>query len=285
MFRVGVHTSITGSIDLSVERAITNRYTTFQIFTRNPRGWNYTALSKEESKGFREKLSKTNIRPVVVHMPYLPNLASPKNDVYLKSKESLKVELKRCSTLGIPYLVTHTGSHLGKGKDKGFRKIISALNESLGEDDGTVTVLLENTAGTRNSIGASFQDIQYILEHITVSDRVAICFDTCHAFAAGYDLRSDKAVKATMNEFDQIIGIKNLKIIHINDSKGDLNSHIDRHEHIGLGRIGRNGFKAFISYGNLKYLPFILETPIDSIGNDKSNIEEIKCIAYESGIT
>lgn len=286
MFRVGVHVSIAGSIDLAVDRALTLGCTSFQMFTRNPRGWRYSPLPGEDVRRFREKLSKVDIEPVVAHMPYLPNLASPKDEVYMKSIESLKAELARCALLDVPFLVTHLGSHLGSGREKGFGRIIAAVNECLEEDQGKVTLLLENTAGTKNSIGSSFQDIQYILERITVGDRVAVCFDTCHAFAAGYDLRSEEAVEAVMEEFDDIIGVDRIKVIHANDSKGDLGSRIDRHEHIGLGKMGRSGFKAVISYNNFKYLPYILETPVDSRRSDRENIEELKRIAVEMvGVT
>jgi deoxyribonuclease-4 len=278
MFRVGVHVSIAGSIDLAVDRAVDNGCTTFQIFTRNPRRWKYIPLSQEQIQLFKEKLSKVDIKPIVAHMPYLSNLASPNNDIYVKSKKSLKIEIDRCSTLNIPFLVTHLGSHLGKGKEEGIKRVTAAINESLEEIEGKEILLLENTSGTQNSIGGTFQDIQRILEQVTVPDRTAICFDICHAFAAGYDLRSEETVESTMNEFDRLIGLKRLKVIHANDSKGDLGSHIDRHEHIGLGKIGRRGFKAIISYNNFKYLPYVLETPVNSKRSDKDNLEEMKRI-------
>ncbi len=217
-------------------------------------------------------------------MPYLSNLASPRKDVYLKSKESLKSELQRCSLLDIPFLVTHLGSHLGKGKEKGFNRIIDAINESLEENDGRVTLLLENTSGSGNSIGANFHDIQHILKGITVPDRIAVCFDTCHAFVAGYDLRSDETVESTMSEFDRLIGLTRLKVVHANASKGELGSQLDRHEHIGLGKIGRRGFKALLSYNKFKYLPFILETPVNSIRDDRENIMEMKRLAISERI-
>ncbi len=229
-------------------------------------------------------MSRIDISPIVAHMPYLPNPASPRDDVYLRSKESLKAELARCSALDIPFLVTHLGSHLGEGKEGGFDRIVAAVNESLEEDDGKVTLLLENTAGTKNSMGTTFQDIQSILERMTTPDRVAVCFDTCHAFAAGYDLKSEDAVESTMNDFNRVIGINRLKVIHLNDSKGDLDSNIDRHEHIGLGKIGREGIRAMISYNNFKYLPFILETPVDSRTSDRENLEEVSRIAAEIGV-
>ncbi|MGC8961171.1 MAG: deoxyribonuclease IV, partial [Candidatus Bathyarchaeia archaeon] len=211
--------------------------------------------------------------------PYLPNLASPRDEVYVKSIESLKAELARCHKLNIPFLVTHLGSHLGSGREEGLKRFVAAVDECLEEDQGKVTLLLENTAGTRNSIGAYFQDLQYILEGASVGDRLAVCLDTCHAFAAGYDLRSEDSVEAVMEEFDNLIGLDRIRLIHANDSKRGLGSKIDRHEHIGLGKIGRKGFKAIISYNNFKSLPYILETPVDPRRSDGENLEELKRIA------
>jgi deoxyribonuclease-4 len=285
MFRVGMHISIAGSIDLAVDRALRLGCTSFQIFTRNPRGWRCSPLTEEGIQRFRMKLSKADLKPVIAHMPYLPNLASPRDDVYVKSIESLRNELARCHILNIPFLVTHLGSHLGGGKEIGFKRIIAAIDECLEDDPGEVTLLLENTAGAGNSMGASLQDLQCILEGAAMGDRLGVCFDTCHAFAAGYDLRSEEAVEALMEEFDDAIGVNRIKVIHANDSKGGLGSNMDRHEHIGLGKIGRGGFKAVISYGNFKYLPYILETPIDSRRSDRENLEEFKGIAAAAGAT
>ncbi|MEM3108454.1 MAG: deoxyribonuclease IV [Candidatus Bathyarchaeia archaeon] len=283
MFRVGMHMSIAGSIDLAVDRALSLGCTTLQIFTRNPRGWRYNPLPEGDILRFREKLSRADLKPVVAHMPYLPNLASPRDEVYLRSVESLKAELERCHALNIPFLVTHLGSHLGSGREKGLERFVAAVDGCLEGERGGVTLLLENTAGTRNSIGAYFQDLQYILERSAVGDRLAVCLDTCHAFAAGYDLRSEESVEAVMEEFDRLIGLDRIRLIHANDSKGGLGSKVDRHEHIGLGRIGREGFKAVISYNKFKYLPYILETQIDSRRNDRENLEEFRGIAAAAG--
>jgi len=276
--RLGLHISISGTIDKSVDRAYEKGCNTFQIFTRNPRGWRSRELREEEVEAFIEKVKAYGMDPVFGHMPYLPNLASPREDVYKKSVNSLISELNRCWKLKIPYLVTHLGSHLGAGKEEGFRRIINAINFAFSNDKGEVMLLLENTAGTKNSMGGAFEDIQYIIEHIEHADRVGVCFDTCHAFAAGYDLRTREALEETLKKFDEIIGFEKLKIVHLNDSKGDLGSRIDRHEHIGMGRIGEEGFKQILRSRLVEY-PLILETPIDKRRSDVENLNKVRELA------
>jgi len=276
--KLGLHISISGTIDKSVDRAYEKGCNTFQIFTRNPRGWRSRELREEEVEAFIEKVKAYGMDPVFGHMPYLPNLASPREDVYKKSVNSLISELNRCWKLKIPYLVTHLGSHLGAGKEEGFRRIINAINFAFSNDKGEVMLLLENTAGTKNSMGGAFEDIQYIIEHIEHADRVGVCFDTCHAFAAGYDLRTREALEETLKKFDEIIGFEKLKIVHLNDSKGDLGSRIDRHEHIGMGRIGEEGFKQILRSRLVEY-PLILETPIDKRRSDVENLNKVRELA------
>ena len=272
--KIGFHISIFGSIDASVERAIDLNCNTFQIFTRNPRQWFSKKLSLKTAKAFSSKVKKNRIQPVFAHMPYLPNLASARNIVYEKSVKNLIVELERCKQLNIPYLVTHLGSHLGEGKEKGFRKLINAINTGLSETNNGVTLLLENTAGTKNSMGSTFEDIQYIICKISNQKRIGLCFDTSHAFASGYDLRTKIAIDAMINDIEKLIGFDRVKLVHLNDSKGDLNSRIDRHEHIGLGKIGEEGFKHLLK-SRFSKLPLIMETPKDSRRDDKGNIKKV----------
>ena len=210
--KVGFHVSIAGSIDEAVDRAVAADYDTFQIFTKNPRVWRVPPLNPWEVARFRDKVKRYKIRPVFGHISYLPNLASSNTDVYVKSRKSLTTELKRCIELGIPYLVTHLGSHLGAGKTFGCERIIDAINSSFSKIDGEITLLLENTAGTRNSMGSSFVDIKKLVDGIIHSDRIGICFDTCHAFAAGYDLRTEQAVNSVIEQFDNVLGWKQLKL-------------------------------------------------------------------------
>jgi len=276
--RIGFHVSIYGSIDRAVDRAVELGCNTFQIFTRNPRQWKSTKLTSETAKAFSDKVKNYGMKPVFAHMPYLPNLASPRDEVYKKSVMTLTSELERCRRLEIPYLVTHLGSHLGAGMQTGFMRLINGINQAFNLTGGDVTLLLENTAGTRNSMGSTLEDIQHIIERLSNPERAGVCFDTCHAFAAGYDLRTWDSVEATVRKIDEIIGFEKLKLVHLNDSKGDFNSRIDRHEHIGMGKIGEEGFRNVLK-SRLGGLPLILETPKDARRNDVGNLRNVKELA------
>ena len=276
LIRLGLHVSISGTIDQAADRARELGCDTFQMFTRNPRGWKYKKLDREEVEEFRMKTSSYNLNPVVAHMPYLPNLSSPKKLVYNKSLKSLSAELGRCATLGIPYLVTHLGSHLGKGADLGLERIVGAVNQALAENEGDVMLLLENTAGTKNSMGSSFEDVKRILDSVERRKRVGVCFDTAHAYAAGYDLHTPQAVDNTLRKFDSVLGIDLLKVVHLNDSQVGLGSGRDRHEHLGLGYIGEEGFRALFRHEAVRNLPFIMETPIDDRRDEVSSMRKAR---------
>jgi deoxyribonuclease-4 len=225
-------------------------------------------------------MRKSQIWPVFIHTPYLLNLASPKEEVHQESVRVLQDEMRRAAELQVPCVVTHLGSHLGHGKAKGFKRIVAAINDSFSAVENDVVLLLENTAGLRNSMGSSFEDIEYIVSRIEDRKRLGICFDTCHAFAAGYDLVSSRAVEQTLRRFDDIIGLEEMKLVHLNDSKGSLNSRIDRHEHIGLGKIGDKGFRNIL-ISKLGQLPLILETPIDERRSDIENLRKVRELAQE----
>lgn len=276
MVKVGLHVSISGTIDQAVDRARELSCDTFQIFTRNPRGWKYKKLKEEEVDEFRRKLASDSLTPVTAHMPYLPNLSSPKKAIYNRSVRSLSAELQRCDALGIQYLVTHLGSHMGKGQDLGLERITGAINTAGAENPSNVMVLLENTAGTKNSMGSSFEDLKKILARIDDKRRVAICFDTAHAYAAGYDLHSPRGVEETLARFNSVLGFNILKVIHLNDSKVGLGSGRDRHEHIGMGYIGEKGFRAFLKHEAIQSLPFILETPIDDRRDELGDLKKVR---------
>jgi deoxyribonuclease-4 len=248
------------------------------MFSRNPRGWDSKKLASRTVESFRNKLRESGIWPVFIHAPYLLNLASPKDDVYVKSVNVLKDELHRALELGVPYVVTHLGSHLGYGKMEGFKRIAKAVNTSLSSVENGAILLLENTAGTKNSMGSTFEDIAHILSKIESSDRIGVCFDTSHAFAAGYDLVSRGAVEYTLQRLDKVVGLEKLRLVHLNDSKGALGSRIDRHEHIGMGMIGEQGFRNILQ-SRLRQLPLILETPIDDRRNDIGNLEKVRELA------
>jgi len=283
MLHVGVHVSIGGGVDKAVDRAYNYGATAFQIFTRNPRGWKYTPLKQEEITLFREKISRWGYREyAVAHMPYLPNLASPDDDIYEKSVESLKNEVERAGLLNIPYLVIHLGSHKGAGFEKGRSRLIKAVMKALDEVDNNVMILLENMAGQKNNMGSRFEEIGILLKDLeSYSDRIGVCFDTCHAFAAGYDLSTPEGVEKTIEEYETHIGFEWLKVIHLNDSRYELASGRDVHEHIGMGYIGINGFRAILTNKKIIKYPLILETPVDKRRGDLGNI---MMVWYLSGL-
>jgi deoxyribonuclease IV len=276
--KVGFHVSIAGGISNSVDNALKIGCNAFQIFSRNPRGWAVKPLEEEEAKKFQTKLANSKIQrgSVCVHIPYLPNLSSPNSELYNKSIDSLADEIKRCSMLSISYLVIHLGSHLGKGSDNGISQVVKACNfafehhkSSSNQNGNSVTILFENSAGQKNNIGSKFEEIRVILDKLNSPREFGVCLDTCHAFAAGYDLRTEDNVNTTMDQFNNIIGLKELKLMHLNDSKDKINSNRDRHEHIGFGNIGKEGFRALVKHKAIMRLPLIMETPNDDkCGND-----------------
>ena len=276
-----MHVSIAGSIDRAVDNALTLGCNAFQIFTRNPRGWNTKPLSNDIITNFREKLSTSKIDrfATAAHMPYLPNLSSPEEDPFSKSLNSLVDELKRCSKLGIPYLVAHLGSHKGAGDQKGIEKLVKSFTNAVEETPNDVMMLLENTAGQKNSVGSDFEQLASILFQLKPAKRFGVCLDTCHAFAAGYDLRTEKTTQSTLEQFDKFIGIEHIKIVHLNDSKGEIGCNLDRHEHIGLGKIGETGLSYVVKFANSKKIPIILETPIDDRRDNFGNIKKVKELA------
>lgn len=273
--KVGMHLSTFGSLDRAVDRAHELSCNTFQIFTRNPRGWSDRRLRTVEVEAFRRKCERYGVEPVFAHMPYLPNLASPKDPVYRKSVEALQAELKRCEVLGIPFLVTHLGSHLGAGKIKGRDRVVSAINRSLSTVRNDVVLLLENSAGTKNSVGSYIHEIGEIMINLDERERVGFCFDTCHAYAAGYDLKTLHGLREVIEQLNRCIGLDKLRVVHLNDSKGGLGSRIDRHEHIGMGRIGEEGFINILR-SRLSKAPLILETPVDNRRSDRENLGKVK---------
>jgi deoxyribonuclease-4 len=278
MVKVGVHVSIAGSLESAVDRAKEKGCEVFQIFSRNPRGWTFRPLGDNDAAAFYEKIKATGLLPVD-HMPYLPNLASPKDEIYKKSLETLTTELGRCGQLQIPYLVTHLGHHLGDGIAGGRKRVTAAVNTALSASDNDVVLLLENTAGEKNSMGSTFEHIRSIMDGLSDLSRIGICFDTCHAFAAGYELRTADGLDVTMRQLSEIIGIQQVKCIHLNDSKGDWGSGLDRHEHIGMGFIGEEGFLRILHHPVFRDLPLICETPVDVRRDDEGNIRKVRTLA------
>lgn len=273
--RVGFHVSISGGVDRAVDRAAEVGCDAFQIFTRNPRSWKYSELDAGTVEAFRRKRAESGFDPVFGHMPYIMNLATPHDGVYSRSVESLSVGMGRCSSLGIPFLVTHLGSHLGSGVEAGVGRVVDALDAVLGDDGSDVVVLLENGAGAANVVGSRFEELGLILGGVGYPERVAVCLDTCHAFVAGYDLRTPEALGETLDCFDAAVGLDRIGLVHLNDSVGGLGSGMDHHEHVGLGEIGVEGFRAILG-SPLIGCPLIMETPMDDRRGDVENLAFVR---------
>jgi deoxyribonuclease IV len=273
---VGIHVSISGRIDQSVDRAIElSCRGVFQIFTCSPRRWDASPLEDKEVEAFREKTAKHNYM-VYAHMPYLPNLSSPDSTFYAKSIAVLIREIIRCDSLGVENLVLHFGSHMNTSIDSGRARIVNACNKAISATEGkNVRLLFENSADAK-SVGARFELIRDVLKEVNDKKRAGVCLDTCHAFASGYDLRDEKTVQETIENFENTIGLENLRLIHLNDSKGALASTSDRHEDIGKGQISTIGMAALLNSPLLNNIPVVLETPRDYEGEDKENIAKVK---------
>lgn len=276
--RFGFHISIAGGVDKVVERAKRFNCETIQLFSRNPRGWAYQALRNEEINKLKKELQDANISPVVIHLPYLPNLATSDRILQDKSLEALTQDLDRAAMLGASFLIAHVGSRGDTKEEEAFRRVAKGVNEALRLSSNNVTLLLENTSGQGKQIGYNFLQIKKIIENIKHQDRIGICFDTAHAFEAGYNLSTREGVEYTLKEFEKYIGLKKLYLIHLNDSKTPLASRIDRHFHIGQGHIGIEGFRNIINHPRLKMLPAIMETPRQTEEDDLNNMATVRSL-------
>ncbi len=274
--RIGLHVSIAGNIWESLERAKAIGCNTMQIFSRNPRGWQVTKLAAPDVEKFRTLKAKYDIRPVVIHIPYIINLATPDDRLYKKSINAYIEDVKRADQLGAEYFVTHLGSHVGSGEDNGIKRFAAALNEIIIKARPKVMILLENTAGSGNSIGSKFGHLKRIIDSLDDSKNVGVCLDTEHAFAAGYDIRTKAGLDKTLKDFDKTVGLDRIKVVHFNDSLTPFDSHVDRHQHIGKGKIGLEALGRVINYPALKNAAFIMETPKESEKDDKRNLAVAK---------
>ena len=281
--RAGFHVSIAGGISNSVDNARKIGCTAFQIFSRNPRGWAAKQLASDDVQLFKSKLSASGIEKnsVIVHMPYLPNLSGPDGEFYQKSVETLVAEIQRCSTLGIPYLVIHLGSHKDMGRDHGVNQLLKSCGQAVDNYKSAfkrnldVTILLENSAGQKGSVGSKLEELGEILDKLS-SKTYCVCLDTCHAFACGYDLSTEDACKRFINEFDDTVGLDSLKFIHLNDSKHEIGSHRDRHELFGHGKIGTKGLSTIINDKKMGNVPMVMEPEFVSIEEDAKNLALIR---------
>ena len=276
--RLGFHISIAQGFSKVVEKAQKTNCETIQLFSRNPRGWKYSDLDRNEIEQFKAKRASSNIFPCFLHLPYLPNLAAIKEELYTKSINSLCEDLRRAETLSIPFLIIHVGSRVTLSEEEAIEKVVRGLNESLQRVPNQVMILLENTAGQGTELGFKFSQLQKILSGVENKERMGICLDMAHAFQAGYDISTRKGLDDTLNEFEREVGLKHLHLIHLNDSKTPLASHSDRHWHIGKGYIGLEGFRNIVNHPLLTHLPGIMETPRKDLKDDVRNMKIMRSL-------
>ena len=277
---LGAHTSIAGGVSKSVDLAEKLGFTAMQIFTKNNNRWFQNPLEEKEIELFKTKLKKSNINFVVSHDAYLINLCAIKEEILKKSRAAFFDELERCELLGIPYLNFHPGAHLGAGEEDGIKLIAESINITHQKTKGfKVSSMLEVTAGQGSSIGYRFEHLRDIIDLVEEKERMSVCIDTAHIFAAGYDIKDQKNYKKVIKDFDEIIGLERLKCFHMNDSKKELGSKVDRHVHIGKGFIGLEGFANIMNDKRLEKIPKILETPKGKEQlEDLENLEVLKSL-------
>ncbi len=282
---LGAHMSIAGGVDLAPLRGQNVGCRAIQLFTKSSNQWRARPLPPEEIERYRANLQAAGIAHTVAHDSYLINLASTDPPVYQRSMAGFQEELERAEALGIPYLVTHPGAHMGAGEETGLRQVANSIRDLLKWTKGyRAQVVLETTAGQGTSLGHRFEQIAAILDQIGLPERTGVCLDTCHLFAAGYDIRTPQGYADVLGAFDRIVGISHLKVIHLNDSKKGLGSHVDRHEHIGKGAIGLEAFRCLVTDPRLRGLPMILETPKDGdfVLADRRNLDTLLRLVQEA---
>jgi deoxyribonuclease IV len=258
---LGAHMSIAGGIDLAARRGAAIGCSSIQIFVKSSNQWAARPLGDDEVARFRKERASSGIDPVVAHDSYLINLCSPDDTLWRKSIEACVLELERCARLGVESLVAHPGGHMGQGEAFGVRRMAAAIDEIHRRVPGRASLVLETTAGQGTVIGHRFEQIAAVIARTEDPERIGVCLDTCHVFAAGYDLRTSAGYEDTMRCFDAEIGLDRLRAVHVNDSKKDLGSRVDRHEHIGQGYLGLEAFRLLMNDPRLLHLPLLLETP------------------------
>ncbi|MGQ9875701.1 MAG: deoxyribonuclease IV [Chloroflexus sp.] len=280
MPRFGAHMSISGGVSKSFARGESVGLDSMQIFAKNERQWTAKPISPEEATAFRVEQQRTGIHPVVVHDSYLINLAAPANELREKSIAAFADELERCAQLDIPYLVTHPGAHAGIGEEAGLARVADAICRLLAEGvGGNTMILLETTAGQGTALGYRFEHLARLFELIPYHERLGICVDTCHIFAAGYDIRDPEGYQATFAELDRLVGLTRVKCFHLNDSQKDLGSRVDRHAHIGQGCIGVEAFRMLVNDPRFADLPMIIETPKgEDMAEDRMNLALLRSL-------
>lgn len=277
---LGAHMSIAGGLHLAFARIQQVQGEALQIFTRNQRQWRTPPLTEKMAALFRQHWQQSGCIPVAAHDSYLINLAGSDALTVAKSLHAFTYEIKSAAALGIPFLVTHPGSHMDQGVEVGLKRFVRNLDRAITlSETPTVKVLIETTAGQGTNLGSSFEEIAFILGRSEYADRLGVCFDTSHSFAAGYDIRTAETYEATFSHFHKIIGLEHLKFFHINDSKKPLGSRVDRHQHIGKGEIGLEGFRLLLNDHRFQHHPMVLETPKGKdLKEDKRNLKVLRSL-------
>ncbi|MGH9433533.1 MAG: deoxyribonuclease IV [Terriglobia bacterium] len=280
--RVGVHTSIAGGVTNAVRHAAEIGCNTFQMFSANPRGWRTVDPAPAVCEEFRATVAASGLFPVVIHDNYLINLASGDPRIHEGSVAAFRRELERAIALDANFLVTHPGSAKGGAAAQAIQNCIEGLRKAAASLClGGLTILIENTAGQGSAIGRTFEEVAEIIAGARADLSVGACIDTAHCFAAGYPIHAPQGLAETVRKLDQTIGLKNVQVIHCNDSKTAFASHADRHEHIGKGKIGAEAFRRILRHPKLRDFPFICETPIDKPGDDRRNLDMVRRLAGE----
>ncbi len=272
----GAHVSIAGSLANAPLNADQIGCEVFQMFTRSPRGGWVAPLDAKIAKQFKDNCKAKNQKEWVIHAPYFINYSSANPRIKHGSISVIREELDRGTMLGAAYVMTHLGSYKDLGQEKGFAALVDGLAQSLKGYKGSTQLLVEISAGSANAIGSTFEEIGNIVNHPKLKNKVGVCYDTQHGFAAGYDIRTPQAVADTLAKFDKLVGLENLKMFHCNDSKTDFASHVDRHDHIGDGKIGTAGFKALLGNKKLAKINFYLETEDDKVEKDLAILKKIR---------
>jgi len=276
--RFGFHISIAGGFSKVVERARVRGCETIQFFSRNPRGWRYAPLDKEDIEEFRSSIKSSGLFPIFLHLPYLPNIASPKSKFYSRSIDSITMDLERAQQLGAQYLIIHIGHRMESSEDEAIEAVSRGIDQAFEKVKNPVILLMENTAGQGTEIGYTFDQIKKIIERVHDHQRMGVCLDTAHSFEAGYNLSNQDGIERTLEKFDHTIGLKRLHLFHLNDSKTPLGSRKDRHWHIGEGYIGLEGFRNLVNHPLLRHLPGIMETPRKDTVEDLKNMKVIRSL-------
>ncbi len=259
---LGAHMSIAGGVHAAIERACSINCNAMQIFVKNNMQWFARSLTREEIRAFLEHAQRCQLASVFAHANYLINLAASNPQFHANSIRALSEELTRAHQLELPFLVMHPGAHMGAGEEAGLRKVVSSIDRVFaGIPNAKTKIALETTAGQGSCLGHTFEQLAFIIDNVSEPERLCVCLDTAHVFAAGYDITSDAAVRKTFREFDRLIGSERLVALHINDSKTGRGSRVDRHAHIGQGQIGLAAFRFIMNAPRFDRIPKVLETP------------------------